>query len=99
MTPESRTLIDAFVETIFVDRLARDDSQTSAERLLWFKNGGALQSVRGLEHIHVLVRDVGDTVIQEWTGKPVRDRGDGGGHLEQARNDEKPSDCPISGVM
>ncbi|KAL8672094.1 MAG: hypothetical protein Q9168_003426 [Polycauliona sp. 1 TL-2023] len=39
------------------------------KRVLWFKNWGALQSVRGLEHIHVLVRDVPEAIVDEWTGE------------------------------
>ena len=96
VAPESTALIDAFVEALFVNRLARDDSP-AGERVLWFKNGGALQSVRGLEHIHVLGRGVADTIIEEWTGEPVRDRRDGEAHLEQAQNDEKLLDCPGGG--
>ena len=100
VTPESRKLIDAFVEAIFINRLARDESKTPAgERVLWFKNWGALQSVRGLEHIHVLVEDVADTVVQEWTGEPLRDSENGVGQLEHSQNDEKPLEYPISGVL
>lgn len=100
VTPESRELIDAFVERMFVGRLARGEAKTRAgERVLWFKNWGALQSVPGLEHIHVLVRDVAEEIIQEWTGEPGRAGGDGGGLLEQAQNEEKQLDCPVSGGL
>ncbi|KAL8738007.1 MAG: hypothetical protein Q9181_001146 [Wetmoreana brouardii] len=68
VTPESRRLIDAFVGRTFVERLDHEDPQ-AGERVLWFKNWGALQSVRGLEHIHVLVRDVPESIIEEWTGE------------------------------
>lgn len=69
MTPESRKLIDAFVNRTFVRRLELEGSADADERVLWFKNWGALQSVRGLEHIHVLVRDVPEAIIEEWTGE------------------------------
>ncbi|KAG6999241.1 hypothetical protein G7Y79_00036g071970 [Physcia stellaris] len=100
VTPESRALIDDFVEAIFINRLARDEAETPArERVLWFKNWGALQSVPGLEHIHVLVRDVADTIIEEWTGEPGRDGGDGGGLGEHSCSEEKELDCPVGGGL
>ena len=69
-TPESRQLIDAFVQSTFVKRLEQEKSDTDvAEKVMWFKNWGALQSVRGLEHIHVLVKDVPEKIIEEWTGE------------------------------
>lgn len=69
-TPESRQLIDAFVHTTFVERLKHEDSKTDVgEKVMWFKNWGALQSVRGLEHIHVLVRNVPESIVEEWTGE------------------------------
>lgn len=98
MTPESRKLIDAFVEAVFVYRLERDKSQTPAgERVLWFKNWGALQSVSGLEHIHVLVRDVAEGTVQEWTGERLGDSENDVGRLEHAEHEQKPMDYPSSG--
>jgi hypothetical protein len=35
---------------------------------MWFKNWKSLQSVPGMEHVHVLVRDVPEDIIAEWTG-------------------------------
>ncbi|KAI4221232.1 MAG: hypothetical protein L6R36_007045 [Xanthoria steineri] len=67
VTPESRKLIDAFVNRTFVQKLELDGSADAVEKVLWFKNWGALQSVRGLEHIHVLVKDVPEAIIEEWT--------------------------------
>ncbi|KAL9044635.1 MAG: hypothetical protein Q9214_002241 [Letrouitia sp. 1 TL-2023] len=68
VTPESRQLVDAFVERTFVKRLEQDDP-LAGKRVLWFKNWGALQSVRGLEHIHVLVKDAPGSIVEEWTGE------------------------------
>ena len=34
---------------------------------MWFKNWKALQSVPGMEHVHVLVREVPDEIVAEWT--------------------------------
>ncbi|KAK6341171.1 hypothetical protein TWF696_008257 [Orbilia brochopaga] len=50
ITPASRTLIVDFVNRVFVTGLG-----LPAEKVLWFKNWAALQSVRTVEHIHVLV--------------------------------------------
>ena len=66
LNPESRQIIKDFVRRTFEERLAKDGS--SEDRVLWFKNWSQLQSVRGLEHIHVLVRDVPENVLNEWTG-------------------------------
>lgn len=63
MTPEARQTVAEFVGRYFVDSLGPD----GRERVLWFKNWVALQSVRSLEHIHVMVRDVGPEKLEEWT--------------------------------
>lgn len=63
VTPESRRLIQDFVKSYFVDKLGPGGE----DRVMWFKNWVALQSVRSLEHIHILVRDVDPETVQEWT--------------------------------
>jgi hypothetical protein len=63
MTPESRSIVANFVKTYFIDRLGPN----GGDQVLWFKNWVALQSVRGLEHIHVMVKDVDPDVLREWT--------------------------------
>ncbi|KAG6033641.1 hypothetical protein E4U41_006850 [Claviceps citrina] len=71
LTAESRALVAGFVRRCFVDALGEDGER----RVLWFKNWVALQSVRALEHIHVLVRDVDDDILERWTGeRPKRDQ-------------------------
>jgi hypothetical protein len=67
MTPDSRKIVDSFVQRFFVDRLG----EGGAQRVLWFKNWVALQSVRSLEHIHVLVKDATPEILEEWTGQPA----------------------------
>ncbi|TPR09176.1 putative diphthamide synthesis family protein [Aspergillus niger] len=72
VTDESRALIEAFVQRTFVDAVVREEGVSEAEardRVLWFKNWAALQSVRSLEHVHVLVRDVSERLLTEWTGE------------------------------
>ncbi|PWY71690.1 hypothetical protein BO70DRAFT_365091 [Aspergillus heteromorphus CBS 117.55] len=70
VTDESRALIEGFVQRTFVARIADADGDGDAgDRVLWFKNWTALQSVRSLEHVHVLVRDVPEELLWEWTGE------------------------------
>ncbi|KAJ5102549.1 hypothetical protein N7532_003078, partial [Penicillium argentinense] len=72
LTDESRALIEDFVQRTFVDRLADDPQQRFSDpknRVLWFKNWVGLQSVRALEHVHILVRDVPEDILLEWSGE------------------------------
>ncbi|TWU73554.1 hypothetical protein ED733_004001 [Metarhizium rileyi] len=71
MTADSRALVEAFVKRYFVDSLG----QGGEGKVLWFKNWVALQSVRALEHIHVLVRDVDDDMLERWSGERPRRNG------------------------
>ncbi|KAI5301004.1 hypothetical protein KEM56_002044 [Ascosphaera pollenicola] len=68
LTDEARKLCDDFVREKFTKRLKPlfDDAPG---RVLWFKNWAALQSVKALQHIHVMVRDVPQEIITEWTGE------------------------------
>ncbi|KAI5459936.1 hypothetical protein BGZ63DRAFT_415377 [Mariannaea sp. PMI_226] len=63
MVPESRALCEDFVKKYFVDSLGPGGEK----QVLWFKNWVALQSVRALEHIHVLVNNVDNDTIKRWT--------------------------------
>ena len=38
------------------------------DKVMWFKNRTALQSVASLEYVHVLVRNALDSIVSEWTG-------------------------------
>lgn len=69
MTAESRERIANFVQRFFIDPLVPGGEN----KVVWFKNWVALQSVRALEHFHIMVRDVDDDMIERWTGeRPVR---------------------------
>ncbi|PWW77462.1 hypothetical protein C7212DRAFT_277351 [Tuber magnatum] len=57
ITPESRKLISDFVQHTFIQHLG-------AENVLWFKNWASIQSVRSVEHIHVLVRGASDEFLE-----------------------------------
>ncbi|KAI1180157.1 hypothetical protein F4777DRAFT_531210 [Nemania sp. FL0916] len=63
MTSDSRQTVADFVKRFFVDKLGPGGEA----KVLWFKNWVALQSVRSLEHIHVMVRDVSRDLLDEWT--------------------------------
>lgn len=69
LTDESRELIEGFVQKTFVERVASEGILDAKDRVLWFKNWSALQSVRALEHVHILVRDVPSHLLREWTGE------------------------------
>lgn len=66
VTDESRRIIREFVDRTFVKRLGDD------ERVVWFKNWVQLQSVRALEHVHVLVRGATKEDLEFWTGKKLQ---------------------------
>ena len=46
------------------------EQQDSQERVMWFKNWIKLQSVRAVEHVHVLVKDAGEELLNEWCEMP-----------------------------
>lgn len=67
LTEESRDLIEEFVKRVFVGRLEGEGIEGAERRVIWFKNWSALQSVRSLEHVHILARDVPGHILEEWT--------------------------------
>lgn len=71
LADESRELIERFVRDTFVQRLAEDRARfpRPESHVLWFKNWVGLQSVRALEHVHILVRDVPEDILFEWSGE------------------------------
>jgi hypothetical protein len=58
LTKEGREMIDDFVHERFIKKFG-------ADRVLWFKNWTQIQSVRGVEHVHIFVRDVRDEDLQK----------------------------------
>lgn len=67
VTAESRRIIEDFVESTFSTPLdSLFGPRKGRENVLWFKNWVALQSVRGVDHIHVLLRDVPKHLIDDW---------------------------------
>ncbi len=73
MTPKSRRQVENFVQRTFLDRVSTLPG--THNKVIWFKNWRALQSVPGLEHVHVLVRDVPYDIILEWTGRQKEKQG------------------------
>ncbi len=65
MTPESRKTVADFVRRYFVEPLGPGGE----DKVMWFKNWVALQSVRAVDHVHILVRDVEPAVLQEWAAE------------------------------
>ncbi|OMP83912.1 hypothetical protein BK809_0001295 [Diplodia seriata] len=63
LTEEARGMVEAFVEKTFRGPVGEG---VKGERVLWFKNWGALQSVRGVDHVHVLVRDAPPELLEGW---------------------------------
>jgi len=61
VTPESRKLIEDYVYKTFVKDLGLPE-----DHVLWFKNWASLQSVRTVEHVHILVNTIG---VQDSTNK------------------------------
>jgi hypothetical protein len=63
LNEEGREMVRAFVKREF---RVKAGEQEEGSKVIWFKNTTNLQSVRSLEHVHVLVRDVDEGVLEEW---------------------------------
>ena len=63
LNDEGRNMVQRFVKAEFRDKAKEQDE---GSKIIWFKNTTNLQSVRSLEHVHVLVRDVDEEVLQRW---------------------------------
>ncbi|KAL6716788.1 hypothetical protein ACLMJK_004700 [Lecanora helva] len=67
LTSESNMLVTDFVKRTFINKLAAEGVSDAEDKVLWFRNWTGLQSVKGLEHVHVLVRDAPKGVLEHWT--------------------------------
>ncbi|CAI6244598.1 unnamed protein product [Periconia digitata] len=63
LTVEGRRLVEEFIAREFRNKAGE---VVEGEKVMWFKNTTNLQSVRSLEHVHVLVRDVPEEVLKQW---------------------------------
>ncbi|KAI4721358.1 hypothetical protein E4T48_02452 [Aureobasidium sp. EXF-10727] len=71
VTDHSRSLIEDFVNNTFALKLdSVFGTGKGRDHVLWFKNWVALQSVRGVDHIHVLVRDAPEDILDSWIKEP-----------------------------
>ena len=56
-------MVEEFVNKVFRERLKEEKP---GEKVLWFKNWTALQSVRAVDHVHVLVKSVDEETLNGW---------------------------------
>ncbi|KAA8643872.1 uncharacterized protein ATNIH1004_010647 [Aspergillus tanneri] len=70
-TPESRQLITEFITRTFAAQMRQ--KKHSGDNIQWFKNRAKWQSVRALEHIHVVLRDVDEDFVTALTGQHPND--------------------------
>jgi hypothetical protein len=64
LNDEGRRMVKEFVEREF--RMKAEEKEEGS-KIIWFKNTTNLQSVRSLEHFHVLVREVDERILEAWT--------------------------------
>jgi hypothetical protein len=72
VTAESKRVIEEFVERQFVCALAKDADisvDEARKRIMCFKNWVSLQSVRGVDHVHVLVKDAPISLLEQWLAR------------------------------
>ncbi|KAE8365222.1 hypothetical protein BDV27DRAFT_144650 [Aspergillus caelatus] len=67
LTTESRRLIANFIERTFAMHMSQREH--AGNNIQWSKNRIKWQSVRALEHIHVILRDVDDEFVTKLTGQ------------------------------
>lgn len=63
LNDEGRSLVDDFIRREFREKAGELED---GSKIIWFKNTTNLQSVRSLEHVHVLVRDVDEETMKPW---------------------------------
>jgi hypothetical protein len=63
LSDEGQRLVRDFVRREFRDKAGEKEEGSN---IIWFKNTTNLQSVRGLEHVHVLIRDVAEEAAEQW---------------------------------
>jgi hypothetical protein len=66
LTPEGTAMVDAFVKSD-IERPLKIEGQ---DRVQWFKNYTVLQSIRAVDHVHVLIKDVDFLTVEQILEKP-----------------------------
>ena len=72
LTTVARRQVEAFVQNVVQNQVDRFQPTDNTDRVQWFKNWTTIQSVPGLEHIHVLIRDVGNELVAGLTARPAQ---------------------------
>lgn len=66
LTPNAKAQVKAFIDKEFVKPVAELTGE--GDNVIWFKNWASLQSVPGIDHVHVLLRNVPKSTIDaKWT--------------------------------
>lgn len=68
LLPSEQLLVQRFVEQNFLEPMSKRG--ISEDRLRWYKNGLDLQSVKEIDHFHVLIKGIPDDILLEWTNEP-----------------------------
>jgi hypothetical protein len=63
LSEDGKRLVRDFVKKEFREKAGETEE---GSKVIWFKNTTNLQSVRSLEHVHVLIKDVDDEVAKQW---------------------------------
>jgi len=71
LTEDGRRMVEKFVATEFERKL----DVGGQDKVIWFKNWPGLQTVRGLEHIHVLVRHIDKEKLDQIIEPPFTETG------------------------
>lgn len=66
MSPETRAIVERYVRHKFVTQLG-----IPREDLVWFRNWEALQSVKEISHIHVLIRNMTPQQLEAALASPL----------------------------
>lgn len=66
ISDETRLVIEEYVCAKFVDQLG-----IQRDHLVWFRNWGAIQSVKEISHIHVLIKDMTNDQLEKALAYPL----------------------------
>jgi len=64
LTTRAHAQVEAFIHEHFVQPVKELTGGT--DNVIWFKNWVSLQSVPGIDHVHVLLKNVSQDVIDRW---------------------------------
>lgn len=69
LTPEGTAMVDKFID----EKIIRPLGAVGQDKVQWFKNYTVLQSIRSIDHVHVLIRNIDLQVIDRLLEKPWLD--------------------------